>query len=102
MGGDRVPKAVYHACGTVKTARTLVNASAGRLPGRKRDATARDGPDHPAWLTVIAVATTAAALARLFGADSPVVAAAFLAGLINTALRRTLPRLGVARPRSAP
>lgn len=67
-----------------------IGAASARL-----GATAQDGPDYPGWLIVIAVATTAAALARLFGAGAPVVAAAFLAGLINTALRRTLPRFGI-------
>jgi fumarate hydratase class II len=38
IGGDRMPKAVYHAYGTVKKACALVNASAGRLPDWKRDA----------------------------------------------------------------
>ncbi|OAN59899.1 class II fumarate hydratase [Sphingomonas sp. TDK1] len=38
IGGDRMPKAVYHAYGTVKKACALVNAASGRLPGWKRDA----------------------------------------------------------------
>lgn len=38
IGGDRMPKAVYHAYGYVKKACALVNASAGRLPDWKRDA----------------------------------------------------------------
>jgi fumarate hydratase class II len=38
IGGDRMPKAVYHAYGTVKKACALVNAAAGRLPDWKRDA----------------------------------------------------------------
>ncbi|MCF4127497.1 class II fumarate hydratase [Methylobacterium sp. SyP6R] len=41
IGGDRMPKAVYHAYGTVKKACALVNAAAGRLPGWKRDAIVR-------------------------------------------------------------
>ncbi|WAC28079.1 class II fumarate hydratase [Ancylobacter sp. SL191] len=41
IGDDRMPKAVYHAYGTVKKACALVNASAGRLPGWKRDAIIR-------------------------------------------------------------
>ncbi|WP_133865275.1 class II fumarate hydratase [Azorhizobium sp. AG788] len=38
IGGDRMPKAVYHAYGYVKKACALVNAAAGRLPDWKRDA----------------------------------------------------------------
>ena len=47
---------------------------------------------HPAWLIITAMALTAACLARLFGAEWPVVAAAFLAGVANTVLRRLLGR----------
>src|SRR5277367_284083 len=32
IGGDRMPKEVYHAYGYVKKAAALVNAAAGRLP----------------------------------------------------------------------
>ncbi|WP_232821038.1 class II fumarate hydratase [Dyella sp. C11] len=35
IGGDRMPKEVYHAYGFVKKACALVNADAGRLPGWK-------------------------------------------------------------------
>ncbi|GAA4620386.1 class II fumarate hydratase [Actinoallomurus vinaceus] len=35
IGGDRMPKAVYHAYGYVKKAAALVNADAGRLPDWK-------------------------------------------------------------------
>lgn len=38
IGGDHMPKAVYHAYGTVKKACALVNAAAGRLPAWKRNA----------------------------------------------------------------
>ena len=38
IGGDRMPKAVYHAYGYVKKAAALVNAGAGRLPRWKADA----------------------------------------------------------------
>jgi fumarate hydratase class II len=38
IGGDRMPKEVYHAYGYVKKACALVNAKAGRLPGWKCDA----------------------------------------------------------------
>lgn len=38
IGGDRMPKAVYHAYGYVKKACALVNAAAGRLVDWKRDA----------------------------------------------------------------
>jgi fumarate hydratase, class II len=41
IGGDRMPKAVYHAYGYVKKACALVNAAAGRLPDWKRDAIIR-------------------------------------------------------------
>jgi len=41
IGGDRMPKAVYHAYGYVKKACALVNAAAGRLPDWKRDAIVR-------------------------------------------------------------
>jgi fumarate hydratase class II len=33
IGDDRMPKAVYHAYGTVKKAAAIVNGRAGRLPG---------------------------------------------------------------------
>jgi fumarate hydratase, class II len=41
IGDDRMPKAVYHAYGTVKKACALVNAAAGRLPDWKQDAIVR-------------------------------------------------------------
>jgi fumarate hydratase, class II len=41
IGGDRMPKPVYHAYGVVKKAAALVNAEAGRLPGWKADAIVR-------------------------------------------------------------
>ncbi len=41
IGGDRMPKAVYHAYGYVKKACALVNGAAGRLPDWKRDAIVR-------------------------------------------------------------
>jgi fumarate hydratase class II len=41
IGGDRMPKSVYHAYGYVKKACALVNATAGRLPDWKRDAIVR-------------------------------------------------------------
>ncbi|MDL2407778.1 class II fumarate hydratase [Rhizobium calliandrae] len=41
IGGDRMPKEVYHAYGYVKKACALVNAKADRLPGWKRDAIVR-------------------------------------------------------------
>ena len=41
IGGDRMPKAVYHAYGYVKKACAEVNAAAGRLPDWKRDAIVR-------------------------------------------------------------
>src|SRR6266481_6398348 len=41
IGGDRMPKRVYHAYGYVKKAAALVNAAAGRLPQWKADAIAR-------------------------------------------------------------
>lgn len=50
---------------------------------------------YPGWLVVVAVALTAASLARLFGASWPVVGAAFAGGAVNTLLRRWLPSIGV-------
>jgi fumarate hydratase, class II len=41
IGGDRMPKAVYHAYGYVKKACALVNHEAGRLPAWKKDAIIR-------------------------------------------------------------
>jgi fumarate hydratase, class II len=41
IGGDRMPKEVYHAYGYVKKACAEVNARAGRLPDWKRDAIVR-------------------------------------------------------------
>ena len=41
IGGDLMPKAVYHAYGYVKKACALVNAAAGRLPDWKRDTIVR-------------------------------------------------------------
>ncbi|MGX5666444.1 class II fumarate hydratase [Rhizobium daejeonense] len=41
IGGDRMPKAVYHAYGYVKKACALVNGAAGRLPEWKRNAIVR-------------------------------------------------------------
>jgi fumarate hydratase class II len=41
IGGDRMPKRVYHAYGYVKKAAALVNAAAGRLPGWKAEAIVR-------------------------------------------------------------
>ncbi len=41
IGGDRMPKAVYHAYGTVKKACALVNHAAGRLPDWKKEAIVR-------------------------------------------------------------
>ncbi|WP_201696685.1 class II fumarate hydratase [Paraburkholderia hiiakae] len=41
IGGDRMPKAVYHAYGVVKKASALVNAEAGRLPQWKAEAIVR-------------------------------------------------------------
>ncbi len=41
IGGDRMPKQIYHAYGIVKKAAALVNAEAGRLPQWKADAIVR-------------------------------------------------------------
>jgi fumarate hydratase, class II len=41
IGGDRMPKEVYHAYGYVKKAAALVNAAAGRLPEWKKQAIVR-------------------------------------------------------------
>jgi uncharacterized membrane protein YjjP (DUF1212 family) len=43
---------------------------------------------YPVWLVIPAVAGAMAALCRLFGAEWPVVVAAFLAGVVSTVLRR--------------
>jgi uncharacterized membrane protein YjjP (DUF1212 family) len=49
-----------------------------------------DQGSHPGWLVIVAVAGTAAALSRLFGAVWPVVGVSFIVGLISTVLRRRL------------
>lgn len=41
IGGDRMPKQIYHAYGYVKKAAALVNAAAGRLPEWKKQAIVR-------------------------------------------------------------
>jgi len=41
IGGDRMPKRVYHAYGYVKKTAALVNAAAGRLPQWKAEAIVR-------------------------------------------------------------
>jgi fumarate hydratase class II len=41
IGDDHMPKAVYHAYGSIKKAAALVNAAAGRLPRWKADAIVR-------------------------------------------------------------
>jgi len=56
------------------------------------DTLERSPNEHSAAATVIAVAVMAASLARLFGADWPVVGAAFLAGTISILLRQALAR----------
>lgn len=61
---------------------------------RRLDAVEAAPPLYPGWLVVAAVGATTACLARLFGADWPVVAAAFLAGIASTGLRRLLARRG--------
>lgn len=52
-------------------------------------------PRYPGWLVVLGMATTAAALARLFGATWTVVAASFVAGLVNLLLRTRLGKYGM-------
>jgi fumarate hydratase, class II len=37
IGNDRMPKAVYHACGYVKKAAAIVNAENGKLSRDKAD-----------------------------------------------------------------
>ncbi len=56
------------------------------------EAIERQGSSYPAWLVILAMASTTAALARLFGAQWPVVGAALLAGLVSMILRRALAR----------
>lgn len=41
IGGERIPRQVYHAYGVVKKAASLVNRDAGRLPAWKAEAIAR-------------------------------------------------------------
>jgi fumarate hydratase class II len=50
IGNDRMPKAVYHAYGTVKKAAALVNARAKRLPPWKADAICRAADETIAGL----------------------------------------------------
>ncbi|RVU14110.1 threonine/serine ThrE exporter family protein [Methylobacterium oryzihabitans] len=69
----------------------LDEVRAGTLDATGLDArldAAERAQGHPGWLVAAGVGVTAAALARLFGADWPVVAAAFAAGLVSTVLRR--------------
>ena len=72
---------------------------AGRLDVEAADARLAEIEAHrsgyPDWIVVLAVAATAAALARLFGAAWPVVGAAFGAGLVNALVRLWLGRRGV-------
>ncbi|WP_298960784.1 threonine/serine exporter family protein [uncultured Methylobacterium sp.] len=71
--------------------RALDDLRTGILDARGLDArldAAERAKGHPGWLVVGGVAVTAASLARLFGAEWPVVAAAFVAGLVSTILRR--------------
>jgi uncharacterized membrane protein YjjP (DUF1212 family) len=74
--------------------------AAGKLDAEAADARLqaieRQASAYPSGLVILAVATTAAALARLFGASGPVVGASFLAGLVSLLVRRGLDRLGIA------
>ena len=45
IGGDRMPKDVYHAYGYVKKAAAQVNASAGRLAQWKAEGRLHKGPE---------------------------------------------------------
>jgi len=63
--------------------------------GRRIDALEKSPLLHPVWLVIPAVALTTACLARLFGAEWPVVAAAFFAGIVSMALRLAFGRRGV-------
>lgn len=76
----------------------LAEVHTGLLPAGAIDArldAVEKGPgEHSALATVLAVAVTAASLARLFGADWPVVGAAFGAGAISMLLRLGLARHG--------
>lgn len=67
------------------------DAADARLQAIERQASA-----YPSWLVVLAVAMTAAALARLFGATGPVVGASFVAGLVNMLVRRWMAERGSA------
>lgn len=42
---------------------------------------------YPPWLVILGVAATAGSLARLFGSEWSIVAAAFVAGVVSTGLR---------------
>ncbi|GAO56126.1 threonine/serine exporter ThrE family protein [Novosphingobium sp. MD-1] len=91
MGIDAGRLVALEEVATAIEAGTLeLEAAAARL-----SVIAKARPAYPGWLTILAVAGTAAALARLFSATLPVVGAAFLAGAVSTVLRRVLPRLRV-------
>ncbi|QDE39753.1 threonine/serine exporter family protein [Luteibacter pinisoli] len=62
---------------------------------KRLDDLERRPPTYPEWMTVMAVGGSAAALARLFGADAYVVGAALGAGVLNALMRRALPKLGM-------
>jgi uncharacterized membrane protein YjjP (DUF1212 family) len=69
-------------------ARQLMHDSIGLEAARRRlDEIDGQGALYPHWLVILGVAATAASLARLFGAAWPVVAAAFVAGIVSTGLR---------------
>ena len=108
LGNDQVYRTrIGHALGTmgidagrlVALEEVATAIAAGTLELEAADtrltAIAKARSAYPGWLTILAVAGTAAALARLFSATLPVVGAAFLAGAVSTVLRRVLPRLRV-------
>lgn len=62
---------------------------------RQLDAVERQGNRYPHVVVILAMGVTAAALARLFGAQWSVVAVSVLAGCVTQTLRQTLNRYGV-------
>ena len=70
---------------SILTGEIDVTQAAGRL-----ESVEKSPPLRSAWLVIPTVAATTAALCRLFGADCPVVLAAFLGGILSIIVRRFL------------
>lgn len=62
---------------------------------RQLDAVEHAPHRYPAWLVVVGVGVTAAALARLFGGSWVVVVVSLLVGMVTQGLRQALARRGV-------